>query len=197
MRKSPLLSIRIGQKDACFLVLDRVKRMAGNNVLGKVVVFSKENVRQFSAVGLVQTVAHAVCCEKRSVLFEESLMVAKMVGIDFEIVAEIWNACWAGDFADGVTVDGDCDGLVRLKNFGDGVELAVIVNKTDAYRMLAGHFTSVTWSLPFGLTIAKCDATMLCSSSKSTFGGSSISRAVEAASPRRWNCFVDMVKSRK
>ena len=105
--------------------------MTRNNILGEVVVFSKEDVRQFSTVGLVQTVAHAVCCKKRPILLEESLMVAKMVGVDFEIVAEIWNACWAGNFADGVAVDGDCDGFVRLEDFGYGVELAVIVDKTD------------------------------------------------------------------
>ena len=105
--------------------------MPWNNVLSEVVVFSKEDVGQFSAVGLVQSVAHAVCCKKWSVLLEESLMVAEMVGVDFEIVAEIWNACWAGNFADGVAVDGDCDGFVRLEDFGYGVELAVIVDETD------------------------------------------------------------------
>ena len=105
--------------------------MARNNVLGEVVVFSKENVRQFSAIGLVQTVAHAVCCKKRSILLKETLMVTEMVGVDFEIVAEIRNACWTRDFANSVAVDGHCYGLVFLEDFGNGVELAVIVDKTD------------------------------------------------------------------
>jgi len=59
-------------------------------------------------------------------------VVAEMVGVDFEIVAKVWDARWAGDFADGVAVDGDCDGFVCLEDFGDGVELAAIVNETDA-----------------------------------------------------------------
>ena len=59
-------------------------------------------------------------------------MVTEMVRVDFEIVSKVWDASWAGNFADGVAVDGDCDGFVRLEDFGDGVELAVIVNETDA-----------------------------------------------------------------
>jgi hypothetical protein len=80
---------------------------------------------------LVQTVSHAVGDEQRAVLLEESLMIAEMIGVDLEVVAEVWDARGTGDFSYGISVDGNCYRFVFLEDIRYRGESSIVVDKSD------------------------------------------------------------------
>jgi hypothetical protein len=59
-------------------------------------------------------------------------MVTEVVRVNFQIIAEIWDARRPRNFSNSVAVNGDGYGLVCPENFGYGIELSIIVNETNA-----------------------------------------------------------------
>lgn len=59
-------------------------------------------------------------------------MIAKVVRIDFEIIAKVWDTRGSGNVSHSVSVNRYSYGLIYFEDFRYGVEFSAIVNETNA-----------------------------------------------------------------
>lgn len=131
VRQPPLLGVGVAQEDARLAGLDGVQRVTGDDLLGEVVVLGEEDLRQGRVVGLVDAAAHVVGHDERAVLFEQPLVVAQVVRVHLEVVAEVGEARGAGHVAHRLAGDGDGDGVFLGEHVGGGRQDAVVAYEAD------------------------------------------------------------------
>lgn len=130
--KAPLLGVGVTKENTGLETLDGEEGVAGDNLLGEELALSKDNVGEGGVVGLVDGAAHGVGDNQRAVLFKQALVVAEMVGEDFEVVAKVGNTAGSRDLTDSLAIDGDADGLGLGGNILDGGKSVAVVDESNA-----------------------------------------------------------------
>ncbi|GKT95657.1 LOW QUALITY PROTEIN: short-chain dehydrogenase/reductase [Colletotrichum tofieldiae] len=182
----PLRRVGVAKEDAGLLVLDGVEGVAGNDVLCEEVALGEEDVGEGRVVGVVDDGAHVVGLEERAVLLEEALVVAQVVWVDLEVVADEGEALGTGDLADGVAIDGDGDGSVGGEDVGDCCQSIVSGDEADALELLLLDYSGEALDgLPLWSTTAKWEAARCWRPSSSVEAGISNSVVTEGSSPNR------------
>lgn len=115
----PFGRISVTQEDACGRGLQRVKRVGFVDLLGEKVGLRKGNRRDLRVIGLVHRPAHVLSFNDGAILLEETLVVSKVVGIHFEVVADIRQALWTRRIAYAAAINRDGHGATRRDNFRD------------------------------------------------------------------------------
>lgn len=108
MRDLPLLCIRVTQEDTRSGGLEGRQWMRVVDLFGEKVRLGEGDCRDLRIVRVVGRPAKTCRFENWAVSIEEALVVAQVVWVDFEVVANVGEAIGAWGVADGVAID--CDG---------------------------------------------------------------------------------------
>ena len=104
------------------------------DLLCEKVGFGKDDRGDSWVIGLISRAAQVDCLDDRSVLFEETLVVSKMVWVDFEEISDIRETLRARRITDRLSIDGDSDGSGGRSDLRDLAQLGVLSFETDAYH---------------------------------------------------------------
>ena len=115
----PFRRIGVSQEDACGWGLQGVKRVGFVDLLSEKVGLGEGNRRYLGVIGLVHRPAHIFSFNDGTILLEETLVVSKVIGINFEEVAHVGQALWTRGIAYAVAVDCDRHGATRCDNVGN------------------------------------------------------------------------------
>ena len=85
---------------------------------------------------MVDGSTHVRRLEKRPILLEKTLVVAQMVRVHFEKVADVREALGSRNGADRMSIYGDSNGFLRRQNFLGAGERDIAMTETDAFRAL-------------------------------------------------------------
>lgn len=85
----PCLGIGITQENASFLVLDGVQGVVLVDLLGEEVGLGEDHCCYCGVVGQVCDTAETLSLDKGSIGLEQTLVVAQVVGVDFEVVSNV------------------------------------------------------------------------------------------------------------
>ena len=79
MYNLPILVRRVAEEDTGIVVLERVKRMAGHNLLRPPFRLCEANLGEVRIISGADNVAHVVCLKDGSIFVKQSLIIAKMI----------------------------------------------------------------------------------------------------------------------
>jgi predicted metal-dependent RNase len=88
VRNSPLGSVCVSEENTSGLLLQRVERMSLVDLFGEEVGFRKYYCSERWIVGMVGCASEVRRLDYRSVLFEESLVVAKVIWVYLEEISD-------------------------------------------------------------------------------------------------------------
>ena len=118
MCQSPGFGVCVGKEQACFLVHDTEEGMLGRDLLSEETVFVKHVVGNHRVVGLVNNTSKVGRLEDWSICVEQSLVVAKMIRVDFVVVANVREAFGTWHVSDLLAIYCDRNRLLAVDDFG-------------------------------------------------------------------------------
>jgi hypothetical protein len=114
----PLLGVGIAQEHAGLLVLDGVQGVSWDDLLGEELGLAENNLRQGRVVGVVDGRAHVARLDEGTVHLKQPLVVAQVVRVHLEVVADVGEALGAGHLAHRLAVHRDGDRARGLEHVG-------------------------------------------------------------------------------
>lgn len=133
VRNPPLRRIGVSQENSSSWCFDPGKGVCGIDFLCKEFRLSESNSCDLWIIGLIDGSSQSSGLDQWSKLLEETLVIAEVVGINFKVIADIWQRARRWWITDLISVNCDFDRAICSNYIGDIDEgVAVFALETDA-----------------------------------------------------------------